>query len=106
MYKKAHQLNSLHEGYFLTDEVDATRKIAPSRKRRFMRTGAKAKYATWWVFRVYGRVSVGLVCHLIGVSVISEIDSTTPDSEFVVVFSRPNAFGLLSYLPQKISRLQ
>ena len=50
--------------------------------------------------------SVGLVSHLIGVSVISKIDPTKPDSEFVVVFSRPNAFGLLSNLPQKISRLQ
>jgi len=50
--------------------------------------------------------SVGLVCHLIGVSVISEIDLTSPDSEFVVFFSRPHAIGLLSYLPQKISRLQ
>ena len=50
--------------------------------------------------------SVGLVCRLIGVSVISEIDPTTPDSEFVVDLSCRNTFGLLSYIRQKISRLQ
>ena len=41
--KRLTKWNALHEGYFLTDEVDATRKIAPSHKRSLWQTPRRAK---------------------------------------------------------------